>query len=148
MRFLRHRLAFNRSVIRRVYSAMALCFFAATVFQGMSFCLCKTQQQSCGDQCEESHSHPCHSDNGNDAQSTIDHDCIHIDFDVLPAISVANKTIPEISAALQFVYLDYFCGITDDLSIAVNISHPKTGQIPDSGPPNLIYISKNIKVLC
>jgi hypothetical protein len=148
MRLLKHKLALRRGVISRIHSVVALFVLAATMLQGLSFCLCDIQPQSCGALCEESHSHPCHSNNRNDAATTIDHDCIHLEFETLPPISQANKTIPEISDTLQFVYLNFICNINNVITIADNIKYIKTGHIPDKCPPQLIYISKSIKVLC
>jgi len=148
MRLLKHKLALRRGVISRVYSVVALFVLAATMLQGLSFCVCDMQPQSCGDHCEESHSHPCHSNDSNDAAATIGHSCIHLEFDALPPISLVNKTIPEISTAFQFIYLNLLCNINNTITIADNIQYINTGHLPETGPPQLIYISKSIKVLC
>ncbi|MFO7936858.1 MAG: hypothetical protein R6V06_04540 [Kiritimatiellia bacterium] len=151
MRFSGHRFrlcGFEGKLLRVVLVAVVL---AVSVLQGLSVCFCDSYVQSCGDeQCQTHHKHDCHGTTGNAEGHSLEHDCAHLEIESLNAIITSGKVDPEVSSLVGLVFISLM-SVKADLSSAdcnSNYLKNKNKGLPKGLPPQLIYNSRSVKVLC
>jgi hypothetical protein len=117
----------------------AFCLFTLTVLQGLTFCLCAPDPDTCGEQCHGCASLPEPDD------TSIKHVCEHLDIAALPPGRAASNLLDELLAALFLVSgfrspTPDFQTLTPDFFLA--------GRPPDVPPSHLIYLARSAQILC
>lgn len=127
---------------------LATLVLTVSVLQGMTVCFCDSEPKSCGDEhCQSSHKHGCHDSAASDADQSINHDCAHLDFAAIDALALSGNLDPVLTSVLNSLFFN-FIQVADPNSAAIFVIKYSRGQRSQGPPPQLIYISNSVQVLC
>ena len=148
MRLLRHRLGLRKPLLRSFQSVLALILLTASVLQGLSICFCDSSPHSCGDEhCHESHAQNCHSVPESHGNDSFDHDCSHLELAAINALVASDRIDLKITSICNKILINFISANNTEYVTAYKLKY-SPGRMSQRQPPQLIYISKSIQILC